>query len=423
MKFIMTMETLFYTILTVNIAVDLFFFLHESLYERTVFQKVIPDIKPYAPREYDWERELDYRKTNRKFGVLSSIIGYIATVIIFRAGLFSKIMIFLHTRFPSPFWTGFTFALILTLCLFLYRMPFSFYHSFVLEEKYGFNRKTLPVFIKDNLVSLLLSLAILPIMTGSVNYLSGLEYGIPLIFLCVVCFSLIFSFLFPILIMPLFYKITPLEKAELREKVQELIDKTGLPVKGIFTADQSRRSSHSNAMVAGFGKSRKIILFDTLIEKMEMDETLSVLAHEMGHCKERHVLISLAVGIFEQALLFALLWYMWNSPITQTMFGITGMTLARLVIILFILSGIMSLVLSPIESFISRELEFRADRFASQQTSPDHFARALSNLATNDLAWVPSSYLYSLWFSSHPSIPERILHIHGPEEPSLFLSG
>ncbi len=421
MKFIMTMEILFYTILTVNIAVDLFFSLHEALYERTVFQKVIPDIKPYAPLNYDWKRELDYRKANRTFGVLSSISGYIATVIIFRAGLFSKIMIFLNTRFPEPFWTGFTFAAILTLCLFLYRIPFSFYHSFVLEEKYGFNRKTLPVFIKDNLVSLLLSLAILPIMTGSVNYLSGLEYGIPLIFLCVVSFSLIFSFLFPILIMPLFYKITPLEKADLLEKVQRLIDKTGLPVKGIFTADQSKRSSHSNAMVAGFGRSRKIILFDTLIEKMEVDETLSVLAHEMGHWKERHLLISFAAGILEQALLFALLWYMWNSPVTQTVFGITGMTLPRLVIILFILSGIMSMVLSPIDSFISRKLEFRADKFASQQTSPDHFTMALSNLATNDMAWIPPSYLYSLWFSSHPSIPERILHIHYKQEPDLLI--
>lgn len=408
----MTIEIIFYAILTINIITDLFFSLHESLYEKTVFDKIIPGIKTYAPPNYDWKRELDYKRSHRIFGIISGIIGYVATILIFGTGIFSKIMFFLQAKFPEPFWAGFVFACLATLCLSLYKIPFSFYHSFVLEEKYGFNRKNCYVFLKDHIISIALSLVILPVMTGSINYLSGMKYGIPLIFAFIISLSLLFSFVFPILIMPLFYRIRPLEEGDLLEKVKEMIKRTGLSVTGIFTADQSKRSSHANAMVAGFGKSRKIILFDTLLERMDNTEVISVLAHEMGHWKEKHVLILLFAGIIEQALLFLFVWFMWNSAFTQSTFGIEGMTLARLIVILFILSSIMSLGLSPMDSFVSRKLEFRADSFAAKHAGPEHFSKALSNLATNDLAWIPPSNLNSLWFSSHPSIPERILNIN-----------
>jgi STE24 endopeptidase len=242
-----------------------------------------------------------------------------------------------------------------------------------------------------------------------VNLLSGKEGGILFIFLVMVSFSLLFSFIFPVVIMPLFYRIKPLEKGTLEEKIQALLDRTGLSIRGVYTADQSRRSAHANAMVAGFGSSKRIILFDTLLEKMDENEILSVLAHELGHWKERHIFILQAAALVEQAILFLLLGLMWNSSFSETVFGLAGMTMPRLVILLFILSGIMGLILSPLENLLSRKLEFRADSFAMDQTAPEHFSSALSSLASNDLAWIPASPLHSIWFSSHPSIPERIL--------------
>lgn len=405
----MNIETCFYIVLILNLGTDIFFYLNENIWEANIFKRVIPELKKYAGADYDWQEELNYKRSNRKFSMISSISGFVIALVLFGTGLFSHVMLVIHGHFSSPFWTGAIFALTATFAFFIYRLPFSFYHTFVLEEQYGFNRKTVPLFIKDSLLSLALSILIVSPVTGIVNYLSGVQGGILLIFLVMVSFSLLFSFIFPVVIMPLFYRINPLEKDTLEEKIQALLARTGLSIRGVYAADQSRRSAHANAMVAGFGRSKRIILFDTLLEKMDENEILSVLAHELGHWKERHILILQAAALVEQALLFLLLGLMWNSPFSETVFGLTGMTMPRLVILLFILSGIMGLVLSPLENLISRKLEFRADSFAIDQTGPEHFSSALSSLASNDLAWIPASPLHSIWFSSHPSISERIL--------------
>jgi STE24 endopeptidase len=405
----MNIEACFYLVLVLNLGSDIFFYLNENIWEANIFKKVIPELKKYAGRDYDWQKELDYKRWNRKFSMISSISGFVIAMALFGTGLFSHIMLLIHNHFSSPFWTGSVFAITATVALFIYRLPFSFYHTFVLEEKYGFNRKNLPLFIKDSILSLALSIVIVPPLMGTVNLLSGKEGGILFIFLVMVSFSLLFSFIFPVVIMPLFYRIKPLEKGTLEEKIQALLDRTGLSIRGVYTADQSRRSAHANAMVAGFGSSKRIILFDTLLEKMDENEILSVLAHELGHWKERHIFILQAAALVEQAILFLLLGLMWNSSFSETVFGLAGMTMPRLVILLFILSGIMGLILSPLENILSRKLEFRADSFAMDQTAPEHFSSALSSLASNDLAWIPASPLHSIWFSSHPSIPERIL--------------
>jgi len=232
-----------------------------------------------------------------------------------------------------------------------------------------------------------------------------------LIFLFLALLGITVSFLFPLVILPLFYRITPIEEGPLKAGIHELIAKTGLKVKGIFSADQSRRSAHANAMVAGLGSSKKVILFDTLFEKMQHEQILSVLAHELAHWGKGHILKLLTAGLVEQGSLLLIFWILWSGNPGQVLFGVGETHLLRLLIIIYIVSSFMSIVISPLHSWLSRKYEFEADEMAGIWTSPSAFSRALSDLATNDLSWIPPSPLHSLWFSSHPSVPERILRL------------
>lgn len=405
----MTIETLFYLLMFLNMGSELFFFLHEKRYEKTVRENVIPDIAPYAPENYDWERELSYKSTRRTFGLFSAICGFVVTLAFFATGLFAYVMSIISVTWKTPFWQGFWFAFLLIVVYRIYSIPFAWWGSFVIEERFGFNRKTVPLFWKDLLTGTGIAITLGPVFTGLIVHLAGKAFGIPLVFITVIVFSFFLSFIFPIVIMPLFYRITSLEEGDLRNRVHHLIQKTGLPVKGAYKADQSKRSAHANAMVAGMGRSKKIILFDTLLSRMSISGVIAVVAHELGHWSKKHTRKLLLAGISEHAALFMIVWIMWNSQFSASVFGIENMALPRLIIIIFIVSSIMGLFLSPLESRLSRKYEFEADQFAAYHTDPETFSDALSALATGDLAWIPPSPLYSTWFSSHPSIPERLL--------------
>jgi len=407
----MSIEALFYIMLVTGMVSELFFYFHENKYESNVKETVIPRIKEFAPENYEWEKELSYRKSRRDFHLFSSLFGFAATVAVFATGLFGIVMGKIAMTWTSLFWQGFFFAVFFVIVYTLWNIPFSWYSSFVIEEKFGFNRKTSLTFWKDQFLSLGIAIVLAPPLLGFINFLAGTPFGIPLIFITLILFSLSMSLIFPIFIMPLFYKIEPLDQGELRKDVEKLIQRTSLPVKGVYKADQSKRSSHANAMVTGLGRSKKVILFDTLLDSMKDSEVLAVLAHEFGHWSKKHIPRLVTAGIIEQAVLFVLVWFMWNSPFTSTVFGVEGMTLARLIIILFILSSLMTLVVSPLDSWLSRKFEFEADNFAVEHTKGSDFQGALSALATKDLVWIPPSPLSAAWFSSHPSIPERILNI------------
>jgi len=416
----MTIEALFYATLVLNLVSELFFHFHEKRYERDLHKKVIPEIAPYAPENYNWQRERDYKKSRRNFGLFSSIISFALTLVIFLSGSFTSIMKMISQTWQTPFWQGFWFTFLFVIAYSLYSIPFTWYSSFVIEERFGFNRKTSLTFWKDQLTSTCLGLAMAPLLMGLANTLAGRPFGIPLVFITIILFSMGISFILPVIIMPLFYRIVPLEEGELKEKVNQLISKTGLPVKGVFKADQSRRSSHANAMVAGMGRSKKIILFDTLLDRMSLPQVLGVLAHELGHWSKKHTPKLLLAGTAEQAFLFMVVWAMWNSPFSASVFGMENMTLPRLLVVIFIVSSLLGLFISPLESWLSRKYEFEADEYAALYTHASSFREALSSLATNDLAWIPPSPLCSTWFSSHPSIPERILSLSRYEKNEVY---
>lgn len=405
------MEKLFYFFIFLNAGMELFFFLNEGIYEKHHLKSIISDLSGYAPSGYDWGRELDYKRTHRRFALLTSLVNGLLLFLLFSTGTVPELSQRVSLGTPNLFLEGVLFGAIAVTVLSLFRIPFSWYVTFVIEERFGFNRKDRKTFLKDLFISFAIGLCLISLTLGTINWLISLPYGIPLIFLFLALLGITVSFLFPLVILPLFYRMDPIEEGPLKKEINDLVGKTGLKVQGIFTADESRRSGHANAMVAGLGSSKKIILFDTLFEKMDHGQILSVLAHELAHWGKGHTLKLMTVGLMEQALMLVILGFLWVWNNKGPFFGLQGTHLLRLLITVYMVSTVMNLVISPFHSWLSRKYEYEADEMAGTWTSASSFCRALSDLATNDLSWIPSSPLYSLWFSSHPSIPERILKL------------
>jgi len=405
------METLFYFMITLNAGLEIFFFLNERIYEKRNLPDIIAGLESAAPPAYDWSKELAYKKAHGQFSLLTTLLESVVLISLFTTSIIPSLFRQISVAAPSLFLEGIYFGAAATTALAVFRFPLSWYVTFVIEERFGFNRKDGRTFLKDQGISFSIGLILSSLTLGVVNFLVSLPYGVLLIFLFLALLGITVSFLFPLVILPLFYRITPIEEGPLKAGIHELIAKTGLKVKGIFSADQSRRSAHANAMVAGLGSSKKVILFDTLFEKMQHEQILSVLAHELAHWGKGHILKLLTAGLVEQGSLLLIFWILWSGNPGQVLFGVGETHLLRLLIIIYIVSSFMSIVISPLHSWLSRKYEFEADEMAGIWTSPSAFSRALSDLATNDLSWIPPSPLQSLWFSSHPSVPERILRL------------
>ena len=405
------MEKLFYFFILLNAGMELFFFLNEQNYEKHQLKGVISALYGYAPSRYDWDRELDYKRSHRRFALFTSLVNGLLMFLLFTTGIVPALSRRISLSTTNFFMEGLYFGIIAVTALFLFRIPFSWYVTFVIEARFGFNRKDVRTFLRDLFISFAIGLILTCLTLGMINWLISLPYGLPLIFLFIAFLGIVVSFLFPLVILPLFYRMDPVEEGPLKEELNQLVEKTGLKVRGIFLADESRRSGHANAMVSGLGSSKKIILFDTLFEKMDHGQILSVLAHELAHWGKGHTLKLTMAGLMEQALMIVILGFLWIWSKEAAIFGLEGTHLLRLLVIVYIASTIMNLMISPFQSWLSRKYEYQADEMAGTWTSPTSFCRALSDLATNDLSWIPSSPLYSLWFSSHPSIPERILRL------------
>ncbi len=321
---------------------------------------------------------------------------------------------------------GFLFAV--SLPPLLLSIPFDLYRVFHIEEKYGFSTITLPLWIADGVKSLLLSVLLsVPLVCIAVFLLLRVsDWWWLLLGVVYVAFSLLFSFVYPVLIAPLFNKFSPLESRDLQERLERLLVRTGFSSKGIFVMDASRRSRHSNAYFTGFGKNKRVVLYDTLLEKLSVGEVEGVLAHELGHYRLHHIAMRLMVMIpLVFAVLFALSVFV-KMPSLYRGFGFTpelsavvtdgvveeqvlpyiwfvGIFLAGLVF------GGFSLLFSLVANIFSRRHEFEADRYSGELCGTSRpLITALIKLNKENLAEVSPPKIYSLFYYSHPPLLERI---------------
>ncbi|MCP3669217.1 MAG: M48 family metallopeptidase [Gammaproteobacteria bacterium] len=313
----------------------------------------------------------------------------------------------------NPLILGTGFILSVFLISGILDLPFSIYRTFVLENKYGFNRTTPARFLGDLLLTLALTLLLgVPIIwvilwlmqtAGDLWWLAAWAFWTG--------FTLLMSWAYPTLIAPLFNKFNPLEDEELRMRIQQLLDRCGFTSNGIFVMDGSRRSSHGNAYFTGLGKNKRIVFFDTLLEHLEAEEMEAVLAHELGHFKRKHILKGLVIMVISSLLGLALLGWL----ITQSWFfnglGVTTESNAIALLLFLMAAPVFSQFLQPLMAKLQRKHEFEADDYAADQTGAEHMISALVKLYKENASTLTPDQLYSAFHDSHPPAPVRIAYL------------
>lgn len=292
-------------------------------------------------------------------------------------------------------------------------LPFTLYGTFKIEARYGFNRITLRLFVFDLLKQTLLGTVIgLPLLFVVLWLMASMGQWWWLdVWLVWMGFNILLLVLYPTLIAPLFNKFTPLADATLKERIEKLLARCGFRSQGLFVMDGSKRSSHGNAYFTGLGAAKRIVFFDTLLERLAPPEIEAVLAHELGHFKRRHVLKRI-VFMFALSLVFlALLAYLATQSWFYSGLGVQSQSTALALLLFFLVVPLFSFLLQPLVSLYSRKHEYEADAYAAAQADGTDLVHALVKLYQDNAATLTPDPLHSAFYDSHPPAALRIARL------------
>ena len=372
-----------------------------------------------------YHRSQLYLKVNTRFDWISHLIQMTVILVFWFAGGFDILDNWVRQLQAGSVVRGVVYIGILALGMGLVSLPFSVYHTFVIEARFGFNRTTWSTFVLDKIKGLFLTAILgIPLLTGILIFF---EYTGKnawwYCWLAVTAYSLVMQFVAPTLIMPLFNKFTPLEEGDLKAAIMAYARSIRFPLKNIMVMDGSRRSEKSNAFFTGFGRHKRIVLFDTLIQRHTVGELVAVLAHEMGHYKKKHILIMLVSSVVQTGLMFFLLSFFISYQGLYDAFYLSQTSIyAGLVFF--------ALVFSPVEFFLgiigqilSRRHEYAADRFAADTTrTPSAMVEALKKLSVHNLSNLTPHPFYVFLNYSHPPVLARIAALQPQKSKStLFI--
>jgi STE24 endopeptidase len=356
----------------------------------------------------------NYTRVHTYFGIIESTFDLVIVLIFWFLGGFNELDKIVSSWELSQIWSGLAFIGILLLGYSILSLPFQIYSTFVIEEKFGFNKTTPRIFITD--MFKMIALAVLmggPLLAGVLAFFQYTgNWAWLYCWLITVIFAVVVQFIAPAWILPLFNKFTPLQDGELRQTILNYIDKIKFPVQGIYITDGSKRSSKSNAYFTGFGRNKRIALFDTLIEKHTISELLSILAHEIGHFKKKHIFIGMSLGFIHTGIMFYLLSLFISLPGLFQAFHMEHISIYGGMIFFSLLYSPIEFILSIFFNILSRRHEFQADQFAVQTTGDaDAFIQALKKLSVHNLSnLTPHPFLVFIHYS-HPAILPRIQRI------------
>lgn len=364
-----------------------------------------------------YAKSVRYTLEKSRFGMLTEIFDSLVLALV----IFGGVLPALYEQFafwggPETVWDDTLFILATGVLLSLPGLPFDWWAQFRLEARFGFNQSTPKLWITDKVKGLLLSLVIgyplLWVLLSLVSWVgpSWWIWGFAVLF----GFQLLMLVLYPKLILPLFNKLTPLPEGELRTRLLALGERTGFRAQAIQVMDGSKRSAHSNAFFTGFGRFRRIVLFDTLVAQLSAEELEAVLAHEIGHYRRGHIPKMLAISAAMQFGGFALVAWLAGSPWFNTAFGFPPGELAPAFLLFGLLSGLVMFWFSPVANFFSRKHEYEADAFARDaMNGPGPIVAALRKLAQKNLSNLTPHPWFSAFFHSHPTLVERERAVQG----------
>jgi len=372
--------------------------------------------KPLPPEAVDIYDESRYQESQRYhhetavFSFITAAFSIVVTLVFLLSGGFGWLDSLLRTVDLGVVVHSLSYFGILFFANDILNIPFQLYSIFVIEEKYGFNKTSPKTFVLDKLKGYLLALILGTLILGGLLWLiNSLGSSFWLLFWVVISLFMIFMNMFyTTLILPLFNKLTPLEQGELRTAIENFSKKVSFPLTNIFIIDGSKRSSKANAFFSGFGKKKKVVLYDTLIEKHSVNELVSIFAHEVGHYKKKHIVVSMVLSILQTGLMLYLLSLMvFNASLTAALGG-EGTQIHLNLIAFAMLYSPISMVTGLVMSRISRKNEFEADKFATDHASAGDLSSALKKLSSDNLSNLTPHPAYVFVHYSHPPLLTRL---------------
>lgn len=371
---------------------------------------ILPDRLKGVYEADEYERSQHYQKTRARFSFLTSAFSIMVSLLVLSLGGFGYLDALLRPYFDNEIVLSLAFFGVLFVLSDIVNIPFQCYSVFVIEERFGFNKTTPGTFIFDKLKSYVLAIVIGGLLGYALLWLM-LELGQQfwLYALGVVAlFTLFVNVFYTSLILPLFNKLTPLEAGTLKTSIEEYAAKVGFPLDNIFVIDGSRRSTKANAFFSGLGRKKKVVLYDTLIEKQSEDELVAVLAHEVGHFKKKHIILSLVLSVLQMSItLYIMSLLIFNEQLSVALGGET-MALHLNLIAFALLFTPISRATGLLMNMLSRKNEFEADAFAATTFAAAPLQESLKKLSVTSLSNLTPHPWYVFVNYSHPPLLKRL---------------
>ncbi|PTN08004.1 M48 family metallopeptidase [Mangrovibacterium marinum] len=403
------MTTLFWLI----IAILLFDFALERLLDylnTTRWSDQLPDEVKGIYDDEKYRQQQAYSKVNHRFGMLTSSFSFLLIMAMLGGGGFALVNNWALSVSDSPIWSALLFFGILLLASDLLTSPFDIYSTFVIEAKFGFNKTTAKTYLLDKLKGWLLGAVIGGGLMALIIWIyrqTGASFWL-WVWLVISAFSIFMAMFYSSLIVPLFNKQTPLEDGELKTAIEAFAQQVGFRLDNIFVIDGSRRSTKANAYFAGLGRKKRIVLYDTLIQDLEIPELVAVLAHEIGHYKKKHIILSLLLGIAQTGIMLYIFSLVIDSPELSQALGVDKAYFHIGLIAFGMLYSPLSSLIGIAMNIFSRKNEYQADAFAAEHQLTEPLANALKKLSVNNLSNLRPHPAYVFVHYSHPTLLQRL---------------
>lgn len=406
-----------HTILYIIIGITAISYIFEQVLEYINLRSQREEIPDEVAAFYDrakYIKSLQYHRELTNFSFITSGFSFLLSVALLLFGGFGWIDGILRTVVENDILLALIFFGTISIASDIITLPFQWHRIFVIEERYGFNKTTLKIFIADKLKGYILGALIGGALLSALLYLvQTIGPNFWIWFALIACsFMLLMNMFYASVILPLFNKLTPLPEGELKTAIEAFARKVNFPLDNIFVIDGSKRSSKANAFFSGIGKKKKIVLYDTLINNHTTDELVAVLAHEVGHFKKKHIVWSYIVSVIQIVfMLYVLSLMIFNENLSLALGGqqqAIHLNLIAFAILFSPVSGITGLLMS----ILSRKNEFEADAYARQTYSGDALANALKKLSVDSLSDLYPHPVYVFFHYSHPPLLERLYAIN-----------
>ncbi len=401
------------TILSVILGISIVSYLFDQLLDYLNLKAQRKDIPAEVEGFYNkekYQKSLDYQKDQTRFSFITTAFSFLLSLGMLVFGGFGWLDSVLRPFFTSEITLALVFFGTIMIASDILTIPFQWYGTFVIEEKYGFNKTTVRTFIADKLKGYLLGAliggALLSVLIYLINSI-GPDFWIWFALLSA-AFTLFMSMFYTSLILPLFNKLTPLADGELKTAIETFAKKVNFPLDNVFVMDGSKRSAKANAFFSGIGKKKKIVLYDTLINNHTTEELVAVLAHEVGHFKKKHIIWSYLISIVQIFfLLFILSKMVFNENLSIALGGSQQAIHLNLIAFTILFSPI-SAITGLLMSMLSRKNEFEADAYAKEKFDGHALSNALKRLSVDSLSNLYPHPVYVFFHYSHPPLLQRL---------------